>query len=86
MSFTEQEVRIEKNFVQGIECMEQGRGPRFMHSKRRKVFLNTDRPRPVNNIIIFLAWNLLKSNFWLTTDAVCAIAFIVGFVNDACIN
>ena len=34
----------------------------------------------------FSSLNLLTSNFWLTTDTARAIAFIVGFANDACSN
>ena len=44
MLFTDREVRIKKNFAQGLECTGRGQG---------KVFLDTDRARPVNNIFFF---------------------------------
>ena len=44
------EVRIEKNFARGLECTDQAASART----EGKVFLDTDRPRPGNNIFIFL--------------------------------
>ena len=62
MSFSDREVRIEKNFTQGLEWTDRDCRPRSVHSRpRTKIFtIRTDQGRAR------------------------AIAFIVGFANDAC--
>ena len=67
MLFTNSEVCIEKNFAQGLEMYgtqtflavkspieAAGRGLAF--KTEGKVFLYTDRPRPVNNIVSPRGW------------------------------
>ena len=45
MLFTDREVRIEKNVAQGLECTFEVR----VLQNEGKVFLDTDRPGPLDN-------------------------------------
>ena len=55
MLFTGWEVRIGKNCARGLEY-----GPRLQ--AEGTVFLYTDRPKPVNNVLIFSVFFFLKMN------------------------
>ena len=51
--FTCWEVCVEKNCAQGLDRTDQGIRPRSVFNIKVTVFLHTDRPRLVNNVIIF---------------------------------
>ena len=69
------EVRIEKTFTQGLECT---------FKTEDKVFLDTDRPRPVNNIFSPEIRLNVTSTLLLTQSAHDSYYRWISEINKAC--
>ena len=69
------EVRIEKTFAQGLECT---------FKTEDKVFLDTDRPRPVNNIFSPEIRLNVTSSLLLTQSAHDSYYRWISEINKAC--
>ena len=63
MLFAGREVRIGKKTVPEVLTTARGRMPWAVLKTEGTVFLNTDRPRPANNVFIFFFRRILCKQF-----------------------